>query len=210
MTTTPSFSLSRRLLLAGVSGLALAGCGDLIGPTEAPRLYVLKPALPKAAQGAKVDWALSIALPDATAGLDSQRIAIMRPPAGMDYFADVAWPDRLSVLVQNALLQAFEDCGRIDAVAPDSDGTHADYILASDLRDFEGRYDQPDGVPVAVVRIGARLVGAVKRNIAGRFEAAEEVPAAQNSVEAAVAALDEALARALVKIVAWALDTPKP
>ena len=210
MTTTPSFSLSRRLLLAGVSGLALAGCGDLIGPTEAPRLYVLKPALPKAAQGAKVDWALSIALPDATAGLDSQRIAIMRPPAGMDYFADVAWPDRLSVLVQNALLQAFEDCGRIDAVAPDSDGTHADYILASDLRDFEARYDQPDGVPVAVVRIGARLVGAVKRNIAGRFEAAEEVPAAQNSVEAAVAALDEALARALVKIVAWALDTPKP
>ena len=210
MTTTPSFSLSRRLLLAGVSGLALAGCGGLIGPTEAPRLYVLKPALPKAAQGAKADWALSIALPDATAGLDSQRIAILRPPAGMDYFADAAWPDRLSVLVQNALLQAFEDCGRIDAVAPDSDGTHADYILATDLRDFEARYDQPDGVPVAVVRIGARLVGAVKRNIAGRFEAAEEVPATQNSVEAAVAALDEALARALVKIVAWALDMPKP
>jgi cholesterol transport system auxiliary component len=210
MTTTPSFSLSRRLLLAGVSGLALAGCGDLIGPTEAPRLYVLKPALPRASQGAKADWALSIALPDATAGLDSQRIAILRPPAGMDYFADAAWPDRLSVLVQNALLQAFEDCGRIDAVAPDSDGTHADYILATDLRDFEARYDQPDGVPVAVVRIGARLVGAVKRNIAGRFEAAEEVPATQNSVEAAVAALDEALARALVKIVAWALDMPKP
>ena len=210
MTTTPSFSLSRRLLLAGVSGLALAGCGDLIGPTEAPRLYVLKPALPKAAQGAKADWALSIALPDATAGLDSQRIAILRPPAGMDYFADAAWPDRLSVLVQNALLQAFEDCGRIDAVAPDSDGTHADYILATDLRDFEARYDQPDGVPVAVVRIGTRLVGAVKRKIAGRFEAAEEVPATQNSVDAAVAALDEALARALVKIVAWALDMPKP
>jgi cholesterol transport system auxiliary component len=210
MTTTPSFSLSRRLLLAGVSGLALAGCGDLIGPTEAPRLYVLKPALPRASQGAKADWALSIALPDATAGLDSQRIAIMRPPAGMDYYANAAWPDRLSVLVQNSLLQAFEDCGRIDAVAPDSDGTHADYILATDLRDFEARYDQPDGVPVAVVRIGARLVGAVKRNIAGRFEAVEEVPATQNSVEAAVAALDEALARALVKIVAWALDMPKP
>ena len=210
MTTTPSFSLSRRLLLAGVSGLALAGCGDLIGPPEALQLYVLKPAVPKASQGAKADWALSIALPDATAGLDSQRIAIMRPPASMDYYANAAWPDRLSVLVQNALLQAFEDCGRIDAVAPDSDGTHADYILATDLRDFEARYDQPDGVPVAVVRIGARLVGAVKRNIAGRFDAAEEVPATQNSIEAAVAALDEALARALVKIVAWAMDMPKP
>ena len=96
------------------------------------------------------------------------------------------------------------------SMAPDSDGTHADYILSTDLRDFEARYDQPDGVPVAVVRIGARLVGAVKRNIASRFEAAEEVPASQNSVDAAVAALDEALTRALAKIVAWALDMPKP
>jgi cholesterol transport system auxiliary component len=128
----------------------------------------------------------------------------------MDYYANAAWPDRLSVLVQNALLQAFEDCGRIDAVAPDSDGTHADYTLSTDLRNFEARYDQPDGVPVAVVRIGARLVRTVKRDIVGRFEAAEEVAATQNSVDAAVAALDEALARALAKIVAWALETPKP
>ena len=112
--------------------------------------------------------------------------------------------------MQNVLLQAFEESGRIEAVAPDTDGVRADHILSTDLRDFEARYDQPDGVPVAVVRIGARLVGAVKRNIAGHFDAAEEVPASQNSVEAAVAALDEALARALAKIVAWALETPSP
>jgi len=209
MTTTSSFLLSRRLLLGGASGLALAGCSDLIGPPEASQLYVLKPALGQATQGAKVDWALSIALPDASAGLDSQRIAILRPPASLDYYADAAWPDRLPALVQSALLQAFEDSGRIEAVAFDTDGAHADYILSTDLRDFEARYDQPDGVPVAVVRIGARLVGAVKRDIAGHFDAVEEVPASQNSVDAAVAALDEALARALAKIVAWALEAPK-
>lgn len=210
MKPTPSLLISRRLLLAGASGLALTGCGGLIGPPEASRLYVLKPTLEQATQGAKVDWALSIALPDASAGLDSQRIAILRPPANMDYYADAEWPDHLPVLVQNILLQAFEESGRIEAVAPDTDGVRADYILSTDLRDFEARYDQPDGVPVAVVRIGARLVGAVKRNIAGHFDAAEEVPASQNSVEAAVAALDEALARALAKIVAWALETPSP
>jgi cholesterol transport system auxiliary component len=210
MRTNPSLLISRRLLLAGVSGLALAGCGGLIGPPEAPRLYVLKPALPQATQGTKVDWALSIALPDASAGLDTDRIAISRPPAGMDYYADAAWPDRLPALVQSALLQAFEDSGRIEAVALDTDAAHADYILSTDLRDFEARYDQPDGMPVAVVRIGARLVRAVKRDIAGHFDAAEEAPATQNSVEAAVAALDEALARALAKIVAWALEAPKP
>ena len=157
-----------------------------------------------------MDWALSVALPDASAGLDSPRIAILRPPASMDFYADAAWPDRLPALVQSALLQAFENCGRIDAVAPDSDGTHADYILSTDLRDFEARYDQADGAPVAVVRIGARLVRAVKRDIASHFEAHEEEPAGQNSVEAAVQAFDTALARALAKIVDWALETPKP
>ena len=210
MTTTPSLLISRRLLLTGVSGLTLAGCGGLIGPPDAPRLYVLKPVLPPPAAGAKVDWALSIALPDASAGLDTQRIAILHPPANMDYYADASWPDRLPVLVQSTLLRAFEDSGRIEGVALDSDGTRADYILSTDLRDFEARYDQPDGVPVAVVRIGAKLVRAVKRDIAGRFEASEEAPASQNSVDAAVAALDEALARALAKIVAWALEASKP
>ena len=209
MTTTPSLLISRRLLLAGASGLALAGCGGMIGPPEASRLYVLKP-VPPPAPGAKVDWALSIAQPDASAGLDSQRIAILHPPASMDYYADAEWPDRLPVLVQSTLLQAFEDSGRIEAVALDSDGARADYILSTDLRDFEARYDQPDGVPVAVVRIGAKLVRAVKRDIAARFEASEEAPASKNSVDAAVTALDEALARALAKIVAWALEAPKP
>ena len=209
MTTTPSLLISRRLLLAGASGLALAGCGGMIGPPEASRLYVLKP-VPPPAPGAKVDWALSIAQPDASAGLDSQRIAITRPPVGLDYYADAEWPDRLPALVQSTLLQAFETSGRIEAVAPDNDGARADYILSTDLRDFEARYDQPDGAPVAVVRIGARLVRAVKRDIASRFEAHEEEPAGQNSVEAAVQAFDTALARALAKIVDWALAAPKP
>ena len=65
-------------------------------------------------------------------------------------------------------------------------------------------------MPVAVVHIGVKLIGALKRNIVTSFDAAEEVPAAQNSVDAAVAALDEALSRALAKIVAWALSAPPP
>jgi len=210
MTTTPSLLISRRLLLTGVSGLALTGCGGLIGPPEAPKLYVLKPVLSPPAPGPNVAWALSIALPDASAGLDSQRIAITRPPVGLDYYADAEWPDRLPALVQGTLLTAFEASGRIEAVAPDSDGARADYILSTHLDDFEARYDQPDGIPVAVVRIGAKLVRAVKRDITSRFEAHEEEPASQNSVDAAVQALDAALARALAKIVDWALAAPKP
>lgn len=202
--------LHRRALFAGAGALLAAGCATFPGPPEAPKLYVLDPALPRALPGAKVGWSLSIQAPEATAGLDSERIAILRSPSGMDYFADAAWPDRLTPLVQTALLEAFEASGRIAAVARDSDGARADCILITDLREFDARYDKPDGAPTAVVRFDVRLLRARSRDIVGHTDVAASVPASANSVEAAVAALNQALAQALAQLVPWVLDQPAP
>jgi len=205
-----SFALDRRALFAGASGLVITGCSNLVGPPPAPKLYVLQPALPRDLPGAKVNWALSIQIPEASGGLDSDRIAILMPPSGMDYYADSAWADHLPVLVQSAMLEAFETSGRIDAVARDSDAARADYILSTDLRDFEARLDQAQGAPLAVVRIGARLVKARSREIAGYTTASREVRASVNSVEAVVEALNTAFAEVLAQLVPWAFDRPKP
>jgi cholesterol transport system auxiliary component len=201
--------LNRRLLLMSASGLVLTGCGGILNPPPSPKLYVLNPLLPKALSGEKVNWALSVEMPDANAGLDTDRIAILRPPASMDYFADAAWPDHLVTLVQSDLVEAFESSGRIGAVAPESNAAHADYVLATELRDFEARYDQLDNAPVAVVRIDARMLKAATRDIIGHLEASQQVPAAQNSVDAVVLALNSALSGVLSQIVPWALDVPR-
>lgn len=200
--------LNRRRLLAGASGLLAAGCSNLVGPPPPSRLYLLKPKLPGALAGPKVGWSLSLRLPDAMAGLDTDRIVIQRPPAGMDFYADAAWPDRLPVLVQGALLEAFEASGRIDAVAREGDAVRADYYLATELRDFEARYDTPDGIPAAVVRLGARMIVAKTRDIAGYKDEMREIRAAQNSVEAAVEALAAAFSGVLGALVPWVLDMP--
>lgn len=205
MTTTP---LNRRLLLVGTSALLASGCADMIGPPPPSKLYLLRPALPRALAGAKVNWGLAIRLPDAGGGLDSERIVIRHPPAGMDFYADSAWPERLPVLVQNALVEAFESCGRIAAVARDSDAVRADYYLATDIRDFEARYDAPDGIPTAVVRLGAKMIATRTRDIAGTTQAARETGATQNSVEAAVAAITTAFSGVLAELVPWALEMP--
>jgi cholesterol transport system auxiliary component len=205
-----NIELDRRALFAGVSGLVLAGCGEIVGPPPAPKLYVLKPSLPRDLPGGKVNWALSIQMPDATSGLDSDRIAILLPPSTMDYYADSAWADRLPALVQSNFLEAFEASGRINAVARDSEGVHADYILSTDLRDFEARLDQSQGAPLATVRIGARIVKSRTREIAGYTSASNEVRASVNSVAAAVEALNTALADVLAKLVPWTLDRPGP
>ena len=205
-----SISLHRRALFAGASGLVLAGCSNLVGPLPASNLYVLQPALPRDLPGGKVNWALSIQMPEAGGGLDSERIAILMPPSGMDYYANSAWAERLPTLVQSTLLEAFESSGRIDAVARDSDAARADFVLSTDLRDFEARLDQAQGVPVVVVRIGARLVKARSREIAGYTSVSRETRASINSVEAVVEALNSAFAGVLAQLVPWVLDRSTP
>jgi cholesterol transport system auxiliary component len=200
----------RHLLAAGASVFALTGCEGLIGPPEAPHLYLLKPPARSPVPGPSVAWQLAIAMPAAAENLDSDRIALIQSDATFDYYAGAAWPDRLPRLVQDALVEAFENSGRIISVARDTEGLRADYRLQTDLRDFETRYDQPDGIPTAVVRIHAKLVAAAARSIATDITAEKEVRAEENSVAAAVRAMDTAFAAALAQIVDWALAMPMP
>lgn len=203
-------NISRRVLFAGASGLMLAGCADVVGPLPAPKLYMLTPPVPAPSAGAKVDWALVIQMPEATSGLDSERIALTRPPAGLDYFADAAWADRLPVLAEAALLEAFEASARIGAVARDSDGALADYFLNTDLREFACRYDAGEGAPLAVVRVGARVMDARSRKIVSTAVFGKEVRAAANTVPEGVAALTSAYGAVLAELVPWVLGRGMP
>jgi len=208
---TQTIILPRRALLLGSAAFALAGCSDLIGPSSAPvQLYGLKPSGGAPTTGPKVPWHLSVGVPTATDYLDRSRIALMQPDTSVDYYAGAQWTDHLPVLVQEALIEAFEDSGRIDGVAAESDGFKADYVLEMDLRDFQARYDQPDGVPTAVVRIAAKIAPTLSHNIASSFQASHQAQASQNSVGAVVQAMDAALGQALSEIVNWALSQPPP
>jgi cholesterol transport system auxiliary component len=210
---TQTLVLPRRAVLLGGAAFALAGCSvsDLIGPSNAPvQLYALKPSGGAPTTGSKVPWHLSVGIPTATDYLDRSRIALIKPDTSVDYFADSQWTDHLPVLVQEALIEAFENSGRIDGVAAESDGFKADYVLLTDLRDLEARYDQPDGIPTAVVRIEAKIAPTIGRSIVSSLQASHQALAAQNTVAAAVQAMDQALGQALSDIVNWALSQPVP
>lgn len=200
-----TITLHRRALFAAASGLVVAGCADIVGPPPAPKLYVLAPNF-ATVPGAAVTWALSVQTPDSTAGLDSERIVISRPPAGLDFYANAAWSDRVPALVQTALVEAFERSGRIASVARDSSGTRTDLILNTDLRDFEARYDAGEGAPLGVVRLGIRLIEARSRRIVGTTEIAKEVRANANTVDAGVAALTAAFSAVTAELVPWVLQ----
>jgi cholesterol transport system auxiliary component len=198
--------LERRFFLVGAAALTLSACSNLIGPAGDNQLYLLKPEMAKM-PGPPVGWRLSVTRPDAPQNLDTTRISISRTPTTMDYYAGALWGDRLSELVQTLTVQAFENTGRIASVAEDSVGAQHDYILNMDIRNFEARYDTPDGAPVGVVRIHAKLITQLKQVILGNYESAHEVAASANSIDAAVVALDAAFGQVLADIVGWTLRT---
>lgn len=200
----------RRAVLLGTTALLLAGCSDLIGPSSAPiQLYMLKPLGGASTAGPKVTFSLAVTTITGSEHLDSSRIALIKNDSAIDFYADSAWTDHLPVLVQNALVEAFEDSGRIAAVASDSEGFHADYLLQAELRDFEAHYDAPDGIPTVKVRIQAKLAPTKGREIMANLNAVHQITASANSVPAVVRAFDEALGEVFSEIVNWALAAPK-
>ena len=203
-------AMNRRLLLLfATTSIALPACSvrNLLGPPDAPLLYVLKPAMPAADLGPKIPWALAIDLPEAPQNLEGDRIAISRSANTQDYFANAAWPDQLPAIIQDELVSAFEANGRVDHVVRDTEGVRTDYLLKTDVRNFEARYDQPDGAPTAIVALQVILVDRKDRSFAAHLSVKGESVAMQNSVDASVEAMDRALSAALADIVRWTLAT---
>ncbi|HEY3777435.1 MAG TPA: ABC-type transport auxiliary lipoprotein family protein [Rhizomicrobium sp.] len=207
--TAIAMRLSRRaLVLTGGSMLTLGGCSNLIGPSAAPQIYRLEPVLPPASAGAPTTWQLAIARPETMHALDTERIALSRG-AAMDYYADAEWNDTAPQLLQSLLVQAFEKNGRMAGVAAESAGLHADYLLATDIRDFEAQYDSGNGAPMVVVGIAAKLLDN-RGKVLASLDARGAARANRNSVPDVVTAFDSALGAALAQIVGWTLKLSPP
>lgn len=217
MNNSPAFfRFTRRQLLLGTAAFALAGCADLkgiVGPPPAPQLYVLRPPLPTAAAGAPLRWQLIVAIPEANASIDTSRIAL-HPTAGtIDYYANAAWADRAPLLLQSLLLEALENTRRI-SVARDTAGIVADYVLQTELREFQANYDappvagQPGSAPHISVQIEAKLMALPDHRLIGALNVMQRADAQGNSMESIAAAFNQALGAAIAQIVDWTLRTP--
>ncbi|HUC12467.1 MAG TPA: ABC-type transport auxiliary lipoprotein family protein [Stellaceae bacterium] len=203
----PGGRIGRRWFACGAM-LALAGCASLFVATPPGKLFRLvaprnfPPGLPHA------EVQLEIDLPQAPAGIDTDRIALSRSPLSLDYFADSEWTDRAPNLIQNLLLAAFENSGAITAVESSSGGLRADFALRTEIRHFEAVYENANGPPRIWVEIIARLVVVRQRVIVAQMRFEQQVPAAANDVPSIVAAFNIATDAVVRDIVIWALSNP--
>jgi cholesterol transport system auxiliary component len=196
-----------RLAACGMAVVLLAGCELLKAAEEPTDLYTITPKNTFDPNMPSVYWQLSVDVPVAAANVNTGRIALAMSPTSSDYYSKTAWTDRAPVMVQTRIVDSFENSHKIVAVAREAIGLRANYVLQTDLRNFEAMYfyGQP---PIVKVRIVAKLVRLPDRQIIGTATFERCVRARADKVPKVVDAFDQALGSVMKRLVAWTLRTP--
>ncbi len=197
---------SSRLMIIGAS-LALGACAALSGKhgsfvVYAPQLHMT--AAKDSAAEAKVDWQLLIDTPQASAAIDTTRIAIRTSPGVLEVYPDARWRDSAPLMLRSLLIEAFDQDGRIDGVSAVNSGLNGDYSLSMELRDFQ--IELVDGSAQAAIRFTAKLFDRRSNRIVGSQSFSEVAPAASSQVASAADAFTSAIDQLMPKVVAWTIS----
>lgn len=202
-----------RILRPGALAVALAalvGACSLLDKADDPvNLFTVTPKSTFDAGLPSVRWQLIVDTPTAAAHLNSGRIALQMTPTSSDYYAQSAWIDRAPLMVQTRTIESFENTKRIVGVGRDPVAVRANYILQTDLREFQAEYFH-GGAPIAHVRLVARLVRMPDRQIVGSAAFERCWRARADKIPEVVKAFDEALGSVLKRLVAWTLTAVPP
>lgn len=180
--------------------LPLAGCA-VLGSASEYAIYAPQPQISAPSERASVDWQLQVQEPYAGETLSTPSLLVMPAPAVYEVFPAARWRDPPPALLGTLLLQAFEQSGRIVGVDRAASGVNTDFVLSSELRDFQ--IELAGGTPQAKVTLHARLLGfAGNRIVAARtFQAT--APAAAQDAASASQAIQAALATLLPQVRDW-------
>ena len=163
------------------------------------RVFALQPELPRHAQAAGDGPELRVALPEAGAPIDGDRVAIRVGASEYGVLRGLRWSEPAPRLWQGVLVRAFEDDGRIRA-GRDREGLAAHHGLLGELRAFD--YDREN----AGVRIvyAARLIDRGQHLRAQRVFSAQAQVAGTDGAEV-VAAFHAASREVAVEVIDWVM-----
>jgi cholesterol transport system auxiliary component len=186
-------------LLAAV----LAGCGIL--PKKQPlALYAPEVHVSADPSWPTVSWQLQLPRPHAAELLDSPRIVVRPLPGELQVYKGAVWAQPAPDLLQDTLVRAFEDSGRIAGVARHGTGIAGDYELLLDLRRFDSDYAGGAG-PTATIEIGAKLIDTRSNSVFANRTFRQVHAATATDIGAVAQALEQALGALTREVVGWTL-----
>jgi phospholipid/cholesterol/gamma-HCH transport system substrate-binding protein len=145
--------------------------------------------------------------PTAIIQLDTQNILFRPGKDDSPLPPGARWADNLSRLLQEKIVQSFENAGQLNQVSRNADAVTGDFQLLVDIRNFQ-LLTKP--TPTAEVELSVKIADSGGKILDARIFH-YTAPAKSTDTEAAVAAFQEALSKALTELVSLAsaaLATP--
>ena len=205
-TSTP-LRAGTRPLVAVALALALVGCSLLGGGEREPTtIYAPDPRVTLDDSSPTVTWQLALASPQAARIVDSARIAVRPTPGEVQVYRGASWAKPPPDMLQDALLRALEDSGRIPAVARQGSGIAADYKLVMDVRRFEADY-AGNAVPSAAIEFNAKLIHSGDQFIVASRTFRHVEPAAGTEVRLVAEAFSRGIERVTGELAHWILSS---
>ncbi len=189
--STGTMALFAGLLVAGCNTAAVVDIYDLGAPA---RIEGIK---------SRSSSQILVLEPSALKSLDAQEIVIKTSPVQIEYLARSQWPDRLPKVVQARLIEAFENTGRVKAVAKPGEGLVIDYQIVTDIRAFQANIGA--GEQAAVVSLSVKLVSDRSGKVVRSRVFDAQTPLSGTDATAVVNGINAAFESIAADLVKWVL-----
>ncbi|NOC46703.1 MULTISPECIES: ABC-type transport auxiliary lipoprotein family protein [unclassified Ruegeria] len=199
----PAIAILTFALVGGCAGL-----GTLKQAAKPNDLYLLTPKSTFSSALPRIQKQIVVEEPTATAAVNTDQIAIQPTPLQVQYLPRARWVDRAPLIVQTLLIESFENSGKVAAVGRSTVGLRADYVIAPDLREFQGIVvaDPENGDKIRIeVRMNIKVIDEYDDKIIASNSFQENVVAASDQTSDLIKAFDLALGRAMRDSVEWSI-----
>lgn len=202
--------MTTRAAIVLIIAIALPACsllgGGGRGERERASIYAPDPRIQADPAWPTAQWQLSLSPPTAARVVDSFRIAVRPTPDELQVYRGASWAKTPTDMLQDTLLRALEDSGKLPAVARQGAGFAADYKLTLDLRRFEADY-AGGTLPAATIEVNAKLIHSTDQGIVASRTFLHAEPSASTEVASVVEAFSRALAVVGRDLSGWVLTT---
>lgn len=200
---------NRCILLFGM--LLVSGCSGLVSLSEATSpvdLYLLTPKSTFDPNLPRIRQQIVVTEPTATAAISNDRITVQPSPLEVRFLPGARWVDRAPLIIQSLMIESFENSGKVNAVGRSAIGLRADYLIVTDVREFQAIISDtqnPDAPLVANVRLNIKIVEADTDKIIASRSIEKLQASASDNAKDIVTAFDLALGRVLKASVEWSI-----
>jgi cholesterol transport system auxiliary component len=192
-------TLRTTLILSGA--LILTGCSGVFeSDLAAPQAYVLRLPQAPAPESAGSAGSVLVQRPEASPGLESERIALLRSDQRFDFYAASRWAAPAPDIIESVMIDTLRATGTFAAVFDESAPFAPRYGLRCTLRRFEADYSKGGSAPTVFVTLDCTLGRHRDRELLASFTAQGSAPAGEDRLNAVVAAFEAATATAMAEL----------